>query len=201
MPLAVPRALGSRTRSLFHGNPPALEFTSFPDMEPLEVFISSPNDVSRSCHGYECLTGVGGRNGTDWARQEAEVLCIRPACLLPGPNPTEAAKQGFLTAGVLGAPVAVAGENWKASWEKGDPAGRALGPITGPLTSYPRPSAQAFRVCIHHFALALELRLFPSQLSTESVPFWLESSDRRVKVKDLLLSGPDDSRLHHNCVK
>ena len=97
----VPIALRRRTQSLFHGNPAALEFTSCSDMEPSEVFISSPNGVSRSWDGIEDLAGVGRRNLPDLGRQEVEALCVGQACLLSGPNPTKHRNRGFLTARVL----------------------------------------------------------------------------------------------------
>lgn len=144
---AVPAALRSRTQSLFHGNPPALEFTSFPDMEPLEVLISSPNDVSRSCNGHECLTGGGGRNRTDWERQEVKVLCVRQDCLLPDPKPTEQQNRDSLQPRPRGHQWPLPGRTGTHP-EKGDTAGRALSRIGGPLTSYPTLWARAFSTSI-----------------------------------------------------
>ena len=92
----VPIALRRRTQSLFHGNPTALEFTSCSDMEPSEVFISSPNGVSRPWDGIEGLAGVGRRKLPDLGRQEVEALCVGQACLLLGPNPTKHQNRGFL---------------------------------------------------------------------------------------------------------
>lgn len=81
----VPQGLRNRTQSLFHGNPTALEFTSFSDMEPSEVFISSKM-------GFPDLV----MEMRVWLeRREVEVLCVRqPVCFL-APAP-QSSKTGIL---------------------------------------------------------------------------------------------------------
>ena len=87
----VPIALRRRTQSLFHGNPAALEFTSCSDMEPSEVFISSPNGVSRSWDGMTIWLGLVGGTCLTWeGRKWRHCVSDKPVSFLaPTPQSTE----------------------------------------------------------------------------------------------------------------
>lgn len=138
----MPPALRSRTQSLFHGNPAVLEFTSFPDMESLEVFISSPNDVSRPCNGNECLGLEGGTGLTGRGREWRCRVSRKPGSFLaPTPRSSKA-----------GIPYSQCPESSCASCletgkhlEEGDSAGR---PLTGSHTFIP---------VLHHIYGALQI--------------------------------------------
>ena len=165
----------------------------------MEVFISSPNDVSRSCNGNECLPGLEGGTGLN-GRVRKWRYCVagKPVSFL-APTPLSSK---------TGIPYSQGPESTRGSClgtgkhlENGGSASRALRHVIGPLTYtphfWPRVSSSISSTSDRLFNCVYVLH---NSARNQSVSGF-SPGPQSEGCKDLLLPGPDDSHLHHNCIK